>query len=77
MDLESLYGNQELDFTCPGCNHQFKIPFSSAIGENNVVICPECNASTEIQLNEESKQVAEDISSALSDLEDAFKKFGR
>ena len=44
--------NEEYDFdiTCPYCDTEFSIDFSN--GPQNVVICPECNNTIELDWNE-------------------------
>lgn len=68
---------QTVELECPGCRYPIQVLLRQAAAEE-VIICPGCRH--EIQLQDEGGSVSHatpDISTALDELERAFRKLGR
>lgn len=77
LDLNSIFGDEELDIKCSGCNHQFKVKFKLVMNDGDKVKCPSCSEDIAIVHDDETKKAISDSNQELKSLEDSFKNFGK
>lgn len=77
LNLESLFGDADLDMDCPECNHQFKVKFKQLSKAGNKVKCPRCREDITITHDSKTKKELKSVDKSLEDLDKAFKNFGK
>jgi len=84
IDLESLFGDENLDIDCPQCQSSFSVKFKKIMVDGSVVKCPHCQVDIQLNHDETTKKTLSDADKALrkfdkslKNLEKAFKKFGK
>jgi len=84
IDLESLFGGEEIDIDCPQCQSNFKVKFEEIMNDGSIVKCPHCQVDIQLNHDETTKKTLSDADKALrkfdktlKNLEKAFKKFGK
>ena len=77
LNLESLFGDADLDIECPGCGHQFPVKLKEVMHEGNEVQCPSCKESIGINHEGGTAQELKKADKALKDLEKTLKNFGK
>jgi len=73
LTLESLFGNEYIDYNCPKCNHEIKIRFGEVLHDGNSIECPNCRVKIEFTHPQETKNAINNMSRALNDLEKSLK----
>ena len=77
LNVDSIFGSQELDSECPGCGHQIKVSFHDLAREGNEITCSGCHKPITIEHTPETAKGLKDANKALRDLENTMKKFGK
>lgn len=84
IDLETLFGDEDLDIDCPQCQSSFKVKFREVMTDGNTVQCPHCQVDIQLNHDETTKKTLSDVDKALGEfnrtlnkLGKTFKKFGR
>lgn len=77
LSLESLIGDEPLDFNCPECGHKFKIKVKQVIRSNSAIVCPNCQININVEHDETTKKALKDSEKALKEFEKTLKKFGK
>lgn len=77
LDLDSVFGDQELNFQCPGCGHRFPVKFRELSREGNEVLCPSCRRSIVINHTAETRRGLQQVNKSLQDLERTLKRLGK
>ncbi len=77
LSLNKLFGEQEIEITCPGCEHQFPVKLKETMQDGNTIQCPSCQRSITIQHDDSAKQGLADIEKSLKNFESTLKNFGK
>lgn len=76
LDLNSFFGDQDIDVECPNCNHEFGVNFKIITVEGSSVQCPNCDTEIVFNHDETTKKTLKDTQKAIKDFEKTLKKFG-
>lgn len=77
LNVEDLFGDQYLDFECPGCKHQFRVRFREVSREGSVIRCPGCHRDINIAHPPDTKRAFRDANKSLEDLARTIKRLGK
>lgn len=61
MDVGKLFKGQKIDLTCPGCSIEFEIDGSQALGKNQIVTCPNCDSTINLENNDSVKNIEKEL----------------
>lgn len=77
LDLESLVGDQTIDFECPSCESTVTATFKELSHEGNQIKCPNCQENITITHDENFKQTLHSANKLLRDFERTVRKLGK
>lgn len=77
LNLESIFGDAELDMDCPGCNRNFKVKYKQLSKSGNKVRCPHCREDIKITHDNKTKREISKADKELNKLDKSLKKFGK
>ncbi|MGD9809665.1 MAG: hypothetical protein AB7U93_13860 [Deferribacterales bacterium] len=70
-----MLSDQSVEFACGNCNHKLHVKMKD-MKPGGSITCPSCGAITNFTGDDISKPVAQ-FDKAISDIQKAFKKFGK
>lgn len=77
LDLESLFGNEDIEIDCPQCQSKFSVKFREIMTDGNIVQCPHCQVDIQLNHDETTKKTLSDVDHAFGEFNKSFKKFER
>lgn len=77
IKLDDLFGDQEIDYTCPSCEKEFGIKFTEIQHDNSEVTCPHCSVKIEFKHDDTTKKTIKDSEKALKDFNKTFNDLGK
>lgn len=77
LDIMSIFGESDFQFTCPGCKSVFAIKFKEIINDGSIITCANCKKEIVVNHTEETKQGAIDLNKSLAKIQEQIRNLGK